>query len=39
MTEYVQGLKVIGGGTVPELDTDKVPLVWSGTGTDLDGDG
>jgi len=26
-------------GTVPELDTDKVSLLWSGTSTDLNSNG
>jgi len=39
VTEHVQSLKVIGVGTVPELDADKVPVVRSGAGTDFNGDG
>ena len=39
MAECRQSLKVVGVGTVPELDTDEVPLVRSGTGTDFNGDG
>jgi len=39
VTEDVESLKVIGVGTVPELDADKVPVVRSGAGTDLNGDG
>ena len=39
MAEDVQSLKVIGEGTVLELDTDKVPLVRSGTGTEFNGEG
>ena len=39
VTEDVEGLKVVGVGTVPELDADKVPIVRSGAGADLDGEG
>ena len=39
MTEHVQSLKVIGLSTVPEFDTDEVPVVRSGTSTDFNGDG
>lgn len=39
MTKHGQSLKVIGLGTVLELDADEVPIVRSGTGADFDGDG
>jgi len=35
----VENLKAIGVGTVPGLDTDKVPAVWSRAGTNSNGDG
>ena len=39
VTERRQSLEVVGIGTVPELDPDEVPIVWSQTGTEFDGDG
>jgi len=39
VTKDVEGLEVIGVGTVPELDADKVPVIRSGAGTDFDGEG
>ena len=37
MTEHVQSLEAIGLGTIPELDTDKVPVFRSRAGTDFKG--
>jgi len=39
VTKRVQSLGVVCVGTVPELDMDKVPLPWSGTGVDLNSGG
>ena len=39
MTENVEGLEVIGGSTVPELDADKVPVLRSRAGADFNGEG
>jgi len=39
VTKDAQSLKVIGEGTVLELDADEVPLVRSGTSTDFNSDG
>jgi hypothetical protein len=39
VTKYAQSLELVGVSTILELDTDKVPLVRRGTGTDFDSDG
>jgi hypothetical protein len=39
VAEHAQSLEVIAVGAVSELDADEVPLVGSGTSTDLNGEG
>ena len=38
MAKHVKGLKVVGMDNIPELDTDQVLVLRSGTGTDSNGE-